>query len=92
MKHNIKLSINNDENSYWKESLDQSNYSVLVKEIDINNKEKFIDEILKEFENTDESLIPLFKEKLTLWLEAMDDNELDIIKEEKLRDFIYEMF
>ena len=71
---------------------DQSNYSRLVKNVDINNKEYFINEILKEFINTDETLIPIFKERLTLWLNNTNDEEIRNIEEEKLKDFIYEMF
>ena len=92
MKHNIKVSINKGEISSWVQLADQSNYSQLVKEFDITKKEQFVDEIIKEFDKTDESLMPIFKEKLALWLEAMNDEELENIGEEKLRDFIYEMF
>ena len=92
MKHNLKMSINKNEISNWEQLTDQSNYSRLVKDADINNKENFINEILKEFIKTDDTLIPIFKEKLALWLETISDEELENIEEEKLRDFIYEMF
>ena len=92
MKHNIKISINKSEISNWEQLSDQSNYSRLVKENDIENKQQFVDAIIKEFEKTDETLMPIFKEKLALWLESMNDKELNKIGEEKLRDFIYEMF
>lgn len=92
MKHNLKLVLNKYDNTSWEELTDRSNYSRLVKENDIENKNQFIDEIIKEFDKTDESLMPIFKEKLALWLEAMNDEELENIGEEKLRDFIYEMF
>tara|TARA_B110001450_G_scaffold250914_1_gene270276 strand:+ start:182 stop:460 length:279 start_codon:yes stop_codon:yes gene_type:complete len=92
MKHNIKLGLNKNDNTSWEELTDRSNYSLLVKENDIENKNQFIDEIIKEFEKTDETLIPIFKEKLVLWLETMNDDELENIGEEKLRDFICEMF
>lgn len=92
MKHNIKLSINKNEISSWEQLADQSNYSHLVKQFDVVNKEEFVDELIKEFENTDASLIPVFKEKLVLWLETMDEKDLDVAENEKLRDFIYEMF
>lgn len=92
MKHNIKLSINKNEISSWVQLADQSYYSRLVKEFDIVNKGQLVDEIIKEFENTDVSLIPIIKEKLAIWLETMDDKDLDVAENEKLRDFIYEMF
>ena len=92
MKHNIKLSINKNEISSWVQLVDQSYYSRLVKEFDIVNKGQLVDEIIKEFENTDVSLIPIIKEKLAIWLETMDDKDLDVAENEKLRDFIYEMF
>lgn len=92
MKHNIKLVLNKNDNTSWEELTDRSNYSLLVKDNDIENKGKFIDAIINEFEKTDETLMPIFKEKLALWLESMNDDELENIGEEKLRDFIYEMF
>ena len=92
MKHNIKLSLNKNEISSWEELPEKSQYSLFVKDVDINNKEHFINEILKEFIKTDETLIPIFKEKIALWLKNMNDEEIENIEEEILRDFIYEMF
>tara|TARA_B100000886_G_C20043030_1_gene334558 strand:- start:85 stop:363 length:279 start_codon:yes stop_codon:yes gene_type:complete len=92
MKHNIKISINKNEISNWEQLSNQANYSRLVKDFDIEDKQQFVDDLIKEFENTDASLIPVIKEKLILWLETMDDKDLDVAENEKLRDFIYEMF
>ena len=82
MKHNIKISINKNEISNWEQLADQSNYSHLVKQFDVVNKEEFVDEFIKEFENTDASLIPVIKEKLVLWLETMDEKDLDVAENE----------
>ena len=43
MKHNIKLVLNKYDNTSWEELTDRSNYSLLLKENDIENKNQFIE-------------------------------------------------
>ena len=92
MKHNIKLDFDKSCNSCWEDFTDEVQYCKEVKEIDILSKEYFINEMVKEFKNTDSLLLPIFKEKLSIWIDSTDDNEIQTNSNQKVRDFIYEMF
>ena len=92
MKHNIKFVKKDDETSYWITPNIGNGYISSCLSSEISDKEDFVNAILKEFCYSDDTIIPLMKEKLDKWIEAMDDKDLEIYDGEKLKDFIYEMF
>ena len=91
MKHNIKLVLKRGE-SNWVQIENPEKYCLPTVGIESSDIKETVEALIKEFEHTDESLKPLFKDKLILWLENTNENDFRFSENEKIRDFIYEMF
>jgi hypothetical protein len=91
MKNSI-ITIKNNSDSYWITKDKSAPFSESTLPLEKSENIELVNYIVSQFEETSPSLIPIFKERLILWLENIDE-ATDLTEEnEKIRDFIYEMF
>ena len=87
-----KIIKENNTESNWIQLEKTGPYTESASHLENENKIELINYILSQFQETPQSLIPVFKERLIFWLENLNENEYKTEENEKIRDFIYEMF
>lgn len=91
MKSNIDVS-KKEESSFWKEVIPCDRYTLSTLPIEEEDPKRLVEAILAEFHQTNDALKPLMREKMLKWLSEMTEKDLENGENEKVRDFIYEMF
>lgn len=91
MKSSIEVN-KKEESSFWKEVAPCDRYTMSALPIEETDIKLLTDAILAEFHQTNDELKPLMHERILRWLSEMSDEDLENLENEKVRDFIYEMF
>lgn len=79
-------------NSAWVSKEDTSIHVTSSTPIETTNTNELIEAILNEFELTDSVDTEELRAKLLNWIETMPSVQSTMQNQEKIRDFIYEMF
>ncbi len=87
-----KIIKENNKLSNWIQLEKDGPYTESASQLENENTIELINYILSQFQETPQTLTPLFKERLMIWLENLNETEYKTEENEKIRDFIYEMF
>lgn len=89
---NNKIIKENNKVSNWIQLENPGPYTESALQLENGNTIELINYILSQFQETPQSLKPVFKERLMIWLENINESDYKIEENDKIRDFIYEMF
>jgi hypothetical protein len=93
MSNKIKLNKQENETTYWINSVPGNAHTIPVNKLFESKKtEDVIRGLLSEFTQSDTEQKKRYEILLREWLNNMNDDSLDINETEKIRDLIYEMF
>jgi hypothetical protein len=87
-----KIIKENNKVSNWIKLEKTGPYTESASHLENENTIEVINYILSQFQETPKSLKPVFKERLIIWLENLNESDYKIEENDKIRDFIYEMF
>ena len=87
-----KINKENNKVSNWIQLEKVGPYTESASQLENENNIELVNYILSQFQETPQSLTPVFKERLMTWLENLNEIEYKTEENENIRDFIYEMF
>ena len=91
--HKIKLTKTGKEESFWTEVKSTDTYLQLIDPLlEKGSPSEIAAALIKQFNETDEKLRPVFLKMLVEWLSNISEDEYGSEKIEKIKDSIYEMF
>jgi hypothetical protein len=81
-----------ESNTYFITQVDSKPHVRSTSLIEVTDRLELLNNLLKEFEQSSESQKSEYRELLKEWILNIKETDLHEVDEQKVRDFIYEMF